>query len=124
MSQLISGSVPKEAGKKPSIRRKGAAKTRRKEPAEVTCIPLSLTHSIPVQESLLPTSLSSTADTIDFEEQSTILPSDCVSLSFPYSATSQEPQHLCTSSSLTSTSMPSEFVSVPQTTIQVYLFNS
>lgn len=87
VSQLISGSVPKDAGKKTSTRCKGAAKNRRKEPAEVTCVSLSLTCSIPVQESLLPTSLSSAANTIDFEEKSTILTSDCVSLSFPYNAT-------------------------------------
>ena len=55
VSQLISSSVPIDAGKKPSTRHKGAAKTKRKEPAEVTCVSLSLTRSIPVQNSLLPT---------------------------------------------------------------------
>lgn len=75
VSQLISGSVPKDAEKNSQQGTKvHATKTKIKEPAEVTCVSLSLTCSTLAQESsLLPNSSSSNADMVDFKEQSAVI---------------------------------------------------
>ena len=90
VSQLISISVPKDAGKKPSSKCKGAAKAKRKVSEEVSTVPLSFTGSTPSQDHFfLYTRSSSIADMVDFDrEKSAAVPYNFVLLISPCSSSS------------------------------------
>lgn len=90
VSQLISSSVPKDAGKKPSTRHKGAAKAKRNTSAELISVPMSS------QGPALSASLPSTADMVDIDKELSVsMPSTVVPLSSSHGV------------------MPSEFVPTP-----------